>query len=342
MPAPGGMPQAAPKRADGASLVAAMGGAAALVLELLLMLVCLVSSHNVGTYLASLFGLADNLPDVWAPFSSWDVAMCGTLAAGVIGSFGGRTWGRPVILAMMAMIAYPDTTMLLDSLRTAAGRAGFGQGHNLWIYLVIIAEVLVALGTFVAVLLAAARNGGTRRPAPAGMAAPMMQPGVGPMPAGQPGQPYPPQPQPPVPGYPQQVQPQQLGYGYPQQPGQPYPGQQPQAPVPPQGQPQPGPQAGQQPTPTQEAMSYRPTEFAPPPGQPAAQPYPAQSQPYPGQQPGQPYPGQQPQAPVPPQGQPQPGPQAGQQPTPTQEAMSYRPTEFAPPPGQRPPAQPGS
>jgi hypothetical protein len=255
-----------------------------LLMEVVLLLLTVLSATDHLGVLANFFGLGDQWIQAPTQFTPGDVAICAVLVAGVIGSQGGRTWGRTAIAATMALVGYPLATSLLSELRSPDQRSSFASGHALWFNLVMIAELLIAASTLVA-LFATSRSGAS---AGGGAGRPAVAPG--PLPGPTPGQPYPPQPAPGYapppgqPGYPAQPMQQQP---IPQQPVQQQPMPQQPAPYPQdqqQGagqQPAPGyspppvpPQAGpiQQPTPTQEALAYRPTQYAPPPGQPPAHP----------------------------------------------------------------------
>jgi hypothetical protein len=258
-----------------------------LLMEAVLLLFTLIAASSPLDPLLNLLGLGDHWIDAPTQFTAGDVAICAVLTAGIIGSVGGRTWGWTAVMATMGLIAYPMATSLLSEVRTADGRHTFTEGHNLTFNLVMVVELLIAVGTLVA--LFATRGGATPGIRPAGPlvgqasmpgAMPGQTLGQAPMPA--PGQAYPQQQ--PAPGYASRAgqpgQPGQPGYPaqpmpHPQaqaQPGQPYPGQQP-APgyTPPPVPPQAGPI--QQPTPTQEALAYRPTQYSPPPGQPPVNPH---------------------------------------------------------------------
>ncbi|WP_042421965.1 hypothetical protein [Streptacidiphilus anmyonensis] len=320
-PVPGPQPpRGGADRAGGAgAAVALVGAGAMLLMEALLLLLTLVDAPGHLDALLNLFGLGDHWIDAPTQFTAGDVAICAVLGAGIIGSQGGRTWGRAAIGATMGLVGYPVATSLLDALRTSDGRHAFTLGHNLWFYLIMIIELLIAVGTLVAILVSS-RTGAQAGATPVGagpMPAQAPMPGQGPMSV--PGQqPY---PQPgPVHAYPQQPAP-----GYAPPPAQPgYPAQ-----------PMPYQQAPHQQAPHQPGPVQQPGGIVPSPVQP---PGPVQQ---PGQG-GQPAPGYSP-PPVP--------PQAGpiQQPTPTQEAMAYRPTQYGPPPGGpkgggqgNPPVPPGA
>ncbi|WP_042367298.1 hypothetical protein [Streptacidiphilus neutrinimicus] len=285
-PRGGAGPSGAGQAGGGKAAVAVVGAGAMLLMEALLLLLTLVDAPGHLDALLNLFGLGDHWIDAPTQFTAGDVATCAVLGAGILGSLGGRTWGRAAIGVTMALNGYPTATSLLDALRTSDGRHAFTLGHNLWFYLIMIVELLIAVGTLLAMLATSRGNAHAGpRPMPVGPMA-----GQARMPA--PGQPFPqqpgpvqPYPQQPVPGY--SVQPGQPGQPQPGQPGQPQPGY-PAQPMPhqQQGQPQPGPVPQPGPAP-----------------QPGAQPAPGYAPP-----------------PVPPQA----GPV--QQPTPTQEDVAYRPT----------------
>jgi hypothetical protein len=282
-----------------------------LLLEAVLLLFTLIAASSPLDALLNLFGLGDHWIDAPTQFTAGDVAICAVLVAGIIGSVGGRTWGRTTVMATMGLIGYPLATSLLSELRTSDGRHQFTLGHNLVFNLVMVVEFLIAVGTLVAVFATRGRAAAGARPAgprvgqasmPGAMpgAVPAVMPGQAPgvvpgqaagqMPMPGPGQAYPQQPapgfapqsghpgQPGPSGYPAQPMPQPMPQPTPgqqvppqPQPGQPYPGQQP---APGYAPPPVPPQAGpiQQPTPTQEALAYRPTQYSPPPGQPPVNP----------------------------------------------------------------------
>ena len=235
MPGPGQpFPQQQQQRsasgpAAGGAPVALIGAAAMLLAEAILLLLTLVEAPNHLSYLTNLLGISSN----WFPapfeFSPGDVATVAVLVAGVIGCQGGRSWGRPAIMATMALTLYPAATSLLSELMSNDTRSAFAQGHNLWFNLILILELLIAAGTLVAGFATASRGGAS-----------VPVPGRPPMPG--PGQPFPQQP------------PQ--GQPFPQQPpqGQPFP-QQPPAPgyAPPPA--QPGYPA---PSPVPPPVSYQP------------------------------------------------------------------------------------
>lgn len=247
------------------------GAVAMLVLELVSFILTLVMA-GVLPELGSLFGVTWARYVADSQFVAADLAYCAALGVGAFGAFRGRAWGRPVVLTVMALFAYPTAVDLLDALIHSA----FTEGRNLLFNVVAILELLVALATLG---LGLARMNASRGPArPAGVGMPGM-PGVpGQPPMGQPpmGQPMPPQGQfQPTPRPAQQPMPQQQFGQAPGQFGQP---QQPPAGQPPMGQPQPVQQQPQQP-PMQQ------------PQQPMGQPQPGYGYPQPASGYGYPQPG---------------------------------------------------
>ncbi|WP_133260043.1 hypothetical protein [Streptacidiphilus pinicola] len=270
-PYPGQPPTGGPGRSvGGAPPVALIGAGAMLLLEAVLLLLTLVSAQSPGQSLLGLFGLSDHWAiDAPTQFTSGDIATCAVLVAGIIGLQGGRTWGRPVIMATMGLVAYPMATLLLSQVVSSEGRHYLTEGHNLWFNLLVLVELFVAAGTLAAGL-ATSRSGAPAAAASGPAAMPGPVPGQAPVP-GQ-GQPFPQQQPAPgyappqgQPGYPAQPMPQQPAPGYAPPQGQPGPGYSP-PPVPPQA----GP--GRQPSPAQDNVAYQPTQYAPRPGQPGQPP----------------------------------------------------------------------
>ncbi|MEY9938203.1 hypothetical protein [Streptacidiphilus sp. MAP5-3] len=223
----------APKKTTVDTVV--FGAVAMLGLELVMLILTLVKT-GVLPELGSLFGVTLVRYVADSQFLPADLAYCAALALGAFGAFRGRAWGRPVVLTVMALFAYPTVTDLLDSVIHSA----FTEGHNLLFNVVAIVQLLVALATLG---MGLAQMSASRRPArPAGVGMPGMPGFPGQPPMGQPVQPQG-QFQPTPPPVQQPVPPQQ--FGQPQQPliGQPPMGQ-PQPQQPQMGQPQPQPQPG--------------------------------------------------------------------------------------------------